>query len=77
MRGSPALRGDRPIDCNTRNGDSLDEGSPARAGIDPKFSSLTLHPERTRFPRTRGDRPIIQARPGSTLSHKVPPHARG
>ena len=46
------------------------EGSPARAGID--LHHIVIHPIMRRFPRTRGDRPIIFTIEAS--NDLVPPH---
>ena len=63
-----------------------DEGSPARAGIDP-FASLSAvegaglprcgptRPSTRWLPRTRGDRPVGVMTTGVDL--EAPPHARG
>ena len=48
-------------------------GSPAHAGIDPLSPALIAFT--TRFPRTRGDRPIVC---GTKIEYQlVPPHTRG
>ncbi len=48
-------------------------GSPARAGIDPRMAPATG--PSSRFPRTRGDRPMADII--AVCNQKVPPHARG
>ena len=49
------------------------QGSPAHAGIDPKDEVIGC--ARMRFPRTRGDRPIVTA--NIDIAAMVPPHTRG
>ena len=48
-------------------------GSPAQAGIDR--SGSPPFPNRARFPRTGGDRPLSTGR--RVLASMVPPHRRG
>jgi len=89
--GFPRLRGDRPQTAEPRSSErsvppptrgstlirdarhSLFLGSPAYAGIDP----IILPPEKTtrRFPRLRGDRPVLVMQ--NYLSTVVPPPTRG
>ena len=63
-RGSTPVRG---------NGDKVEQGSPAPAGIDPPAPAPSSR--RGRLPRTRGDRPQpFSSRP---MSPAAPPHPRG
>ena len=49
------------------------DGSPAHAGIDPQLTRRII--ELSRFPRTRGDRPMDPVL--VTFGFGVPPHTRG
>ena len=51
----------------------IEQGSPAPAGMVP--TECRPCPARQRFPRTRGDGPIVD--PGGPLTIAVPPHPRG
>ena len=90
-RWFPRTRGDRPgpgyltgatlpVPPHTRGSTwrrraraSATPGSPAHAGIDPKGESRSATP--SGFPRTRGDRPYVDAVNPHMLA--VPPHTRG
>ncbi len=70
----PHARGSTPDDVRAVHGTV---GSPARAGIDPRREGDTrrIDPGTIRLPRTRGDRPLIEA--VDRLVKWAPPHARG
>ena len=67
---SPHTRGST---SRAEHGLGADEGFPAHAGIDLDLERLGL--DLTRFPRTRGDRPLLDKRIKNL--EKVSPHTRG